>query len=952
MLPQSKAVKSKYQNEKDVQKSYAKLGKKITDVVAHKIGGVTADDPEYWGLREVLTPEMVDLCNKMKVRKHYTLDDLIKLHKGVDPKHLEEVYEQMSVIGIIEYDYGDNYTHNLEHDHPIENAPKIKRYRLPFFVPGSAELFNSSLDRIEKNPAVTSFFERMTYIPLAGITHMVAPGGMGIGMHVIPVEQAINAQQEAISLEKISYWLEKYDGHIAAGICSCRASRAVLNDGCTDDCNDWCVQLGDMADYAVETHRAHYITKERALEIFELAEKNGYVHQITNIDGENKIFDICNCNVRICNALRTSMLFNTPYLSRSAYTSEVDSEKCVACGKCVEICPAGAVKLGQKLCKKDGTPVKYKHAILPDKVRWGEYAWDENYRDTKVMSNTYSQGSAPCKAACPAHVPIQAYLKLARDGKYREALAMIKTENPFPSVCGRVCNKRCEDECTRGLIDAPVSIDAVKKFVADLELNSKDRYVPEKIVQSVYGKWDDKIAIIGGGPAGLSAAYYLAEMGYTPTVFEKNPTPGGMLTYGIPSYKLEKDVIEAEIDVLRKLGVEIRCSVNVGEDVTIDELRKQGYKAFYIAIGCQGGRRPGVANDCAEGTDIAVSYLRKSYEKRESFTGDVVVVGGGNVAVDCARNAHRLGAGSVKMFSLESRDIMPATKQEIAETLEENIDICNGWGPKEVLVDEAGKVTGIVFKRCVSVYDANGKFVPAYNEDETIEVKADKIVFAIGQTIEWGKLLDGTKVEFWHGNYPVADKFTYQTAQDDIFVGGDVYTGPKFVIDAIAAGHEAAESLHRYVRPKADMTIGRNRRAYTPLNKDDISFPDYDKSGRQEAGMDNSEDHTISYKDLHLTLTEEQVKKETARCLSCGASHVDPNLCIGCGLCTTKCQFDAIHLVRDHPKCSDMRVAEDKVLNLMKYEISRIGKIIANSGSEEAKIMREKRKEWKKAQKG
>ncbi len=952
MLPQSKAVKSKYQNEKDVQKNYIKLGKKITDVVVHKIGGVTADDPEYWGLREVLTPEMVDLCNKMKLRKHYTLDDLIKLHKGVDPKHLEEIYEQMSVIGIIEYDYGDNYTHNLKDDHPIKDAPKIKRYRLPFFVPGSAELFNSSLDRIEKNPAVTSFFERMTYIPLAGITHMVAPGGMGIGMHVIPVEQAINAQQEAISLEKISYWLEKYDGHIAAGICSCRASRAMLDEGCTDDCNDWCVQLGDMADYAVETHRAHYITKERALEIFELAEKNGYVHQITNIDGENKIFDICNCNVRICNALRTSMLFNTPYLSRSAYTSKVDREKCVACGKCVEICPAGAVKLGQKLCKKDGSPVKYKHAILPDKVRWGEYAWDENYRDTKVMSNTYSQGSAPCKAACPAHVPIQAYLKLARDGKYREALAMIKTENPFPSVCGRVCNKRCEDACTRGLVDSPVSIDAVKKFVADLELRSEDRYVPEKTVQSVYGKWDDKIAIIGGGPAGLSAAYYLAEMGYTPTVFEKNPAPGGMLTYGIPSYKLEKDVIEAEIDVLRKLGVEIKCGVNVGEDVTIDELRKQGYKAFYIAIGCQGGRRPGVANDDAEGTDIAVSYLRKSYEKREDFTGDVVVVGGGNVAVDCARNAHRLKASSVKMFSLESRDIMPATKQEIAETLEEDIEICNGWGPKEVLTDDSGKVTGIVFKRCVSVYDADGKFAPEYDENETIEVKADKIVFAIGQTIEWGKLLEGTKVEFWHGNYPVADKFTYQTAEEDIFVGGDVYTGPKFVIDAIAAGHEAAESLHRFVRPKADMTIGRNRRAYTPLDKYDISFPDYDKAGRQEAGMDDSEDHRMSYKDLHLTLTEEQVKTETARCLSCGASYVDPNLCIGCGLCTTKCQFDAIHLVRDNPKCSDMRVAEDKVTGLMKYEISRLGKIIANSGSEEAKIMREKRKEWKRAQKG
>ena len=322
------------------------------------------------------------------------------------------------------------------------------------------------------------------------------------------------------------------------------------------------------------------------------------------------------------------------------------------------------------------------------------------------------------------------------------------------------------------------------------------------------------------------------------------------------------------------------------------------------------------------------------------------------MAVDCARNAHRLGAQSVKMFSLESRDEMPATKQEIAETLEEDIEICNSWGPKEVLTDDTGKVTGIIFKRCVSVFDAAGKFAPAYDENETVEVKADKIVFAIGQSIEWGKLLQGSKVEFWHGNYPVADKFTYQTAEEDIFVGGDVYTGPKFVIDAIAAGHEAAESLHRFVRPKAHMTIGRNKRAYTPLDKDDITFPDYDNAGRQEAGMDGSEDHRVSFKDLHGTLTAEQVATETARCLSCGASYVDPNKCIGCGLCTTKCQFDAIHLIRDNPKCSDMRVAEDKVTGLMKYELSRIGKIVLNAGSEDAKLMREKRKEWKKAQKG
>ena len=502
MPDQNKKIISKYQGDKNPDKRYLKLGRKITDVVAHKIGGVTSDDPEYWGLREVLTPEMCDVANKMKLRKHYTFEQLLAMNKEYEAIDLQKLLDEMSYIGILEYDYGDNYDHN----HELQDRPRIRRYRVPFYVPGSAELFNSSVDRIAKNPAVASFFERMTFVPLAGITQMVPPGGDGIGMHVIPVEKAIDAKSESVDLEHISYWLQKYEGHISAGICSCRASRAVLGDGCTDDFDDWCIQLGDMADYTVETGRAHYITKERALEILKLAEKNGYVHQITNIDGENKIFDICNCNVKICNALRTSLLFNTPYLSRSAYTAKVTKENCVACGKCVETCPAGAVKLGQKLCHKDGTDFKYKHAPLPDNNIWGPYAWDENYRDTARMSNTYPTGSAPCKAACPAHVPVQAYLRLARDGKYREALAMIKTENPFPAVCGRICNKRCESECTRGKIDDPVSIDAVKKFVADLDLKAEDRYVPEKTVQSVHGSFDEKIAIIGGGPAGLSAA--------------------------------------------------------------------------------------------------------------------------------------------------------------------------------------------------------------------------------------------------------------------------------------------------------------------------------------------------------------------------------------------------------------------------------------------------------------
>ncbi len=949
MPEQNKKIISKYQGEKDLDKAYAELGKKITDVVPHKLKGVTSNDPEYWGLKEVLTPEMVALGNKMKLRKYYTFEELMEMNKDMEPCDLQKLLDEMSIIGIIEYDYGDNYDHNGE----LKDKPRIKRYRLPYFVPGSAELFNSTVDRIEKNPAVASFFERMTFIPLAGVTQMLPPGGDGVGMHVIPVEKAINSKSESVDLEHISYWLKKYEGHISAGICSCRASRAFLGDGCSDDNQDWCIQLGDMADYTVETGRAHYITKERALEILEISEKNGYVHQITNIDGENKIFDICNCNVKICNALRTSLLFNTPYLSRSSFTAKVDPKNCVACGKCVESCPAGAVKLGQKMCHKNGKPVTYPHAPLPDNNIWGPYAWDEEYRDTARMSNTYESGSAPCKAACPAHVPVQAYLKLAHDGKYKEALAMIKTENPFPAVCGRICNKRCEDACTRGDIDAPVSIDAVKKYVADLDLNAKDRYIPEKLIQSaVLDHFDEKIAIIGAGPAGLSAAYYLALMGYKPTVFEKNQRPGGMLMYGIPTYKLEKDVIDAEIEVIKQLGVEIKCGVNVGEDISIDELKKQGYKAFYIAIGCQGGRRPGIKNDDAIGTEIAVEYLHNSFEKREQFNGDVVVIGGGNVAIDCARNAHRLGAKSVSMFSLEDRDSMPASKEEIKETLEENVSINNSWGPKEVIVDENNHVTAIVLKKCLRTIDPETKkFSPLYDENETMTVAADKIVFAIGQTINWGKLLENTKVTFWHGNYPIADKLTYQTADEDIFVGGDVFTGPRFVIDAIAAGHEAAESLHRHVRPLASLTIGRDRRRFVTLDKKDLQYPSYDTMGRQEAGMDESIDYKNSFKDAHKDLTEEQVHIETGRCLSCGVSYVDPNKCIGCGICTTRCKFDAIHLVRDRPDCTKMVAGEEKIKYMLPYVIKRGFKILGHSGSKEARELAKKRRAYKKAQK-
>ena len=389
-----------------------KLGKKITDVIDHKLGKITSDDPEYWGLAGIVTDEMADIALSMKLRTPYTVAELWKMNKVTDEQkpHFQELLDQMSYIGLLEYDYGYHYDHNGR------TAPQSeRRYILPMFVPGSAELFNMEEDkelsgrnpRLEAHPELAKFFERMTYVPLAGKTHLLPPGGGGVGMHVIPVEKAISMENQTLDIEHLSYWLKKYEGHIGVGQCSCRTSRAVMGEGCADDNMCWCIGVGDFADYCRETGKGHDITYEEAMHILQAAEDNGFVHQITNIDGENKIFGICNCNVNICNALRTSQLFNTPNLSRSAYTAEVDRAKCVACGKCVEYCPAGAVKLGQKLCDKHGNTVEYPKHELPHGLKWGEEHWDPDYRDNN-RKNCYDKGTAPCKTACPAHVACRA----------------------------------------------------------------------------------------------------------------------------------------------------------------------------------------------------------------------------------------------------------------------------------------------------------------------------------------------------------------------------------------------------------------------------------------------------------------------------------------------------------------------------------------------------------------
>ena len=854
-----------------------KLALHITD--RKFVKEIKTSDAEYYGMAPWVTDEMAEVALTMKVHKVYKVDEILKMNKKHTREHLVEILEELCQVGIVEYKFENDI-----------NATGEKMYALPPYIVGSGEYMGMKKSMVEKEPTAAMLFDRMAFEPLKGFTQFVPPGGSGMAMHVVPVEKAIPAQSNSVSHEHLSYWLNKYEIY-ATVPCVCRMSKEIIDEGAGEDYEDMCIAVGSMARYAVETHRGHYITYDEVMEILQRAEDQGCVHQITNLDGDQRILGICNCSPATCCAIRASQFFNCRNLSRSAYVAHVDTENCVACGKCVEVCPVGAVKLGQKLCTKDG-PIQYPKAEVPDETRWPEEKWNPNYR-YDARTNCHDTGTAPCKTACPAHIAIQGYLKMANEGRYSEALALIKQDNPFPAICGRVCNRRCEDACMRGNIDAPVAIDAVKKYIAELDLKAETRYIPEIKSEKRYGRFDDvKVAVIGAGPAGLSCAYYLALMGYYPTVFEKNKHPGGMMRYGIPEYKLGKKVINAEIEVLKELGVEIRCGVEIGKDVTVEQLRKEGYKSFYVAIGAQKAAALGIP-----GEELAlggVDFLHEVAEGKKPALGKkVVVVGGGNVAIDVARTAIKLGVKDVTVVYRRTEKDMKADALEVKEAREDGVKFLFEHKPVEI-VSKDGKITAF---RC-----------------ECGDIGCDTVIAAIGQKIDLGGIA-AEGLALTEKGTVIAKELTYQTNVPDIFAGGDVQTGPKFVIDAIAAGREAAISMHRYMRPHSSLTLNRNRRDYIELDKSKVVLP-LDKIKAPERQCEAYE-----------TLTEEQVRFETSRCLGCGASIVDENRCIGCGLCTTRCHFDAIHLSRDVPECSNLVPREDSMKVMLPYMAKRAAKI-------------------------
>lgn len=877
-----------------VKKKVLELANKIAAGITGGIIKVKPTDAEYRILEPVVTDEMAEIALKLEIRKPKPLKEIAGFC-GKPIEEVEKVLNKLAVDGVIK----------------VEKEEGIDKYFLELFVPGVMEYMVANKENVKKYPVIAECFEEYTR-KLGGLMAGNLPVGTGV-MRVIPIESAIEADTRRASYEEIADLLNKHNAFSVTD-CACRTSMRVIGEGCGHTIEDMCIQLGPAAEYYIRTGRGREITREEAISICRQAEKEGLVHQIPNLSGPGKALAICNCCGCSCFGLRNANLFRNPDFSRSNYVAQVDRDKCVACGECVENCQVNALTLGQNLCTK--VPVKApKEKETPYDTQWSSKKWNTNYRHRKVVAES---GTSPCKSECPAHIAVQGYIKMASQGRYKDALELIKKENPFPAICGRICPRNCESACTRAGIDEALAVDEIKKFIAEQDLNSEHRFVPEKGADR-----PEKIAVIGAGPAGLSCAYFLAVKGYKVTVFEKQKVLGGMLTLGIPSFRLGKEIVNSEIEVLRELGVEFKTGVDIGRDITLQELREKGYSAFYAAIGAQGGRKLGIEGEDSEGVITGVEFLRRvNLRETLEIKGEAIVIGGGNVAIDVARTAERIGASQINMYCLESREEMPALEEEIEEALAEGIIINNSWGPKRIL-QENGHVIGVEFKKCVSVFDKNGRFNPSFDEHTTKVVKADIVLISVGQSMDWGELLTGSKLELNPNKTIKADSLTFQTGERDVFAGGDALTGPKFAIDAIALGKQGAISIHRYVHGD-NLTISRERE-YHALDKENLNIEGYDRLPRQRALHVEGSKSKETFKDLRTTFTEEQIKKETERCLGCGAVVVDQYQCVGCGVCTTKCKFDAITLVRKYDSAG-LEFKEMKPA-VIKYAIKRQGRI-------------------------
>lgn len=547
------------------------------------------------------------------------------------------------------------------------------------------------------------------------------------------------------------------------------------------------------------------------------------------------------------------------------YPRYVDEDICTGCSECTQACPVD----------------------VPD-------YFDRNMGTRKAIAKHYAQatpnifgilknGHAPCKTSCPANINVQGYVQLIKKGEYLRAVELIRERNPLSAICGRVCTHPCEAACTRANVDDPIAIRLLKRFASDKEMEMLEAGEISLPREKKPAKNAKKVAVIGGGPAGLTAADDLAGKGFAVTVYEAMPACGGMLRWGIPEYRLPKNVLDHEVELIRRKGVSFKYNCRIGSDRTIEKLRED-YDAVFISVGVQKGRPLGIEGEGNTSVIQGVEFLRQAASENKPEVKDkVVVIGGGNVAVDVARTALRLGAGSVEMVCLEQHNEMPAYPEEIEATITEGIKILNGWGPRAIL--GSGSVTGIELKRCTSVFDYDGQFNPRFAENDRKTLNADQIIIAIGQQSD-SALLEHLGVQTERGSIRV-DSLTLETSEKGLFAGGDTVSGPASVIGAVGAGKRAAESIEKYLDGR-DMRSDRFDDTIKPLP--DELLPEMDKV--EKKARRTGEELPVAqrrgnFREVELCFTEEDAIAEAERCLNCA-------LCSECGECVRACEQKAI----------------------------------------------------------
>ena len=542
----------------------------------------------------------------------------------------------------------------------------------------------------------------------------------------------------------------------------------------------------------------------------------------------------------------------------------VKLDKCTGCGDCQQVCPidiSSPFELGMTT----------RHPI------------SRNF--PQAIPNTFSilrAGMPPCQAACPAGVNVQGYMTLTGVGKFAEALALVRERMPFASVCGRICVRPCESACKRGQLDEPTAICHTKRFLGDYEREQGLTANPP-----MKEPREEKVAVIGAGPAGLSAAYYLALEGYQVTAFEKLPILGGMLRVGIPAYRLPHDVLDAEIQNVRDMGVTMRTGVAFGKDITLDSLEDDGFKAVFLSTGLHVSRGLNVEGEDLKGVVGGVELLRKAALHEPISVGSrVVVIGGGNVAIDCARTAIRLGAENVELVCLEARHEMPALEGEIEEALEEGVVIHNSWGPRH-FAGENGCISGIEFKRCTAVFDENGAFRPAYDENELTHLSCDTVLLAIGQGAE-SDLIGNLGLQTAPGGRLLTDPETLATSRPGVYAGGDCTLGPATFVQAVAQGRRAALSIHSFLSYGSLEEVKPQER---PVPKELVESESLRARPIPRHMMPTAppEERKKSFDQIELGFSQEMAQAEGQRCLACG-------LCCQCGECVRKCGPQAIDL--------------------------------------------------------